>query len=645
MALKRLSVFVLTVLVFCCILDVRGQNRRKAERIFSDANNALQYNNESKAIDLINKCLQADTTFADGWGLLGDLSTDLQDFETAVSSYKKALIYNAADTSLYLTLAQNELKTGRYTDAKADAGKFLSVTLSHPMQDVGALQNQKQIIGAHQIIQKAETAIAIMAHPLSVTLNNLGPEINTSADEYINSITADESTMIFTRKSFNDRLKRPLEELFIAKKDSAHWKVTPLKFDSSEVVNTAALCISPDGNTVWYTLCGASDGMGSCDLYISQRHNNGWSRPLNLGEVINTSAWETQPSISADGNTLYFVSRRVGGMGGSDIWVSKKTTDGEWGKPQNLGEPVNTPEDEMCPFIHPDGNTLYFASKGHPGMGGSDLFLSRLGPNGKWQEPVNLGYPINTYADEIILLINPAGDKAYISSTQKGGYGGFDIYSFTLPVELRPSPVTYARGIVADADNNTPLAADFELINLSTNKTEIKETSSADDGSFLVCLKPGEDYGLNVSRPGYLFYSQHFALKEIKAAGNPFVLNIRLQKIRSGSTTILNNIFFDTDSYALLDQSKSELERLVSFLKTNPSIKIKISGHTDNQGEDKSNKILSENRAKAVVSYLVKAGIMPSRLSYAGYGASLPIDSNLTDEGRARNRRTEFKIE
>jgi len=645
MALKRLSVFVLTVLIFCSVLDVRGQNRRKAERIFSDANNALQFNDESKAIDLINKCLQADTTFADGWGLLGDLSTDLQDFESAVSSYKKAIIYNPSITYLFLALAQNELKTGHYADAKADAGKFLTATLSPHGPGVSAPPTQKQIISANQIIQKAETALAIMVHPLPVILNNLGPGINTPADEYINSITADESTMIFTRKSFNDRLKRPLEELFIAKKDSTHWKVTPLKFDSSEVVNTGALCISPDGNTVWYTLCGATDGFGNCDLYVSQRHNSGWSRPQNLGEVINTSAWETQPSISADGNTLYFVSRRVGGMGGSDIWVSKKTPEGEWGKPQNLGEPVNTPEDEMCPFIHPDGNTLYFASKGHPGMGGSDLFLSRLGANGKWQEPVNLGYPINTNADEIILLVNPAGDKAYISSTQKGGYGGFDIYSFTLPVELRPSPVTYVKGFVADDDNNLPLVADFELINLATNKSEIKETSSPDDGSFLVCLKPGEDYGLNVSRPGYLFCSQHFALKEIKTVGNPFILNIRLQKIKSGSTTILNNIFFDTDSYALLEQSKSELERLVAFLKANPTINIKISGHTDNQGEDKANKILSENRAKAVVSYLDKAGIVPSRLSYAGFGASLPIDSNLTDEGRARNRRTEFKIE
>jgi len=636
---------MLTVLIFCSVLDVKGQNRRKAERLFSDAKSALRSGEESTVVDIIYKCLQADSTFADGWGLLGDMSTDQQDFETAVSSYKKAVFYNPTFTSLYLALAQTELKTGRYAEAKADADRFMSVKLPPNMTNINNIPNQSQLISAKLIVQKAETAIDIMSHPLPVVLHNIGQGINTPAHEYINTITADESTLIFTRKSSTGKMTPPKEELFIAHKNADEWNVSSLKFDTSENVNTGALSISPDGNTVFYTLCGASEGYGSCDLYVSQRQNNKWSKPENLGPAINTSAWETQPSISADGLSLYFVSRRPGGIGGSDIWVSKKDLNGNWGVPKNLGEPVNTPQDEMSPFIHPDGNTLYFASKGHPGLGGSDLFLSKLDAVGKWQQPVNLGYPINTYADEISLLVNPAGDKAYISSTQKGGFGGFDIYYFTLPTELRPTPVTYVRGIVTDADNDMPLTANFELINLASSKTEVKETSSSDVGSFLVCLKPGEDYGLNVSRPGYLFYSQHFALTEIKEAGNPFILNIKLQKIKSGSTTILNNIFFDTDSYALLEKSKSELERLVDFLKLNPSIKISISGHTDNQGDEKSNRILSENRAKAVVNYLIKEGISSERLSSAGFGATNPIDSNQTEEGRAKNRRTEFKIE
>jgi outer membrane protein OmpA-like peptidoglycan-associated protein/tetratricopeptide (TPR) repeat protein len=645
MSLKWLKVVLLSVLVTCFVTSVSGQNRRKAERLLSDAKEALQLIDESKVLEILNKCLQTDSTFADAWGFLGDIYADTGDNEAAVINYKKALFYNPTNTTLYLFIAMNELRSGQYKEARSDADRFLTTKLNNPTNRINVIPHQSEIIQARLIIQRAETAIGIMAHPLPIILKNVGTDINTPADEYINTITADESTLIFTRKSFKSKLARPVDELFIAHLDSTFWKVTPLRFDSSEEVSTGALSISPDGKTVFYTLCGAYNSFGSCDLYVSQRHNNQWSTPLNLGPTINTATWETQPSISADGTTLYFVSTRAGGIGKSDIWVSKKDKNDNWGVPVNLGEPVNTADDEMSPFIHPDGNTLYFASKGHPGMGGSDLFLSRLNAAGKWQEPVNLGYPINTYADEISLLVNPAGDKGYISSTQKGGAGGFDIYYFTLPLELRPSPVTYVRGIVTDADNDRPLAANFELIDLVTARTEIKETSSPDNGSFLVCLKPGEDYGLNVSKPGYLFYSQHFALTEIKEAGNPFILNVKLQRIKSGSTTILNNIFFDTDSYALLDKSKSELERLVNFLKSNTSIKIKISGHTDNHGDDKLNKLLSENRAKAVVSYLISAGIATERLSYIGYGATTPIDTNLTDEGRARNRRTEFKIE
>ena len=643
MSLKWLSVIMLSVLFVCTAIDAEAQNRRKAERLFADAKDALQSLDESKALDLLNKCLQIDSTFADAWWLAGDINVDIGNNEAAIYNYKKAVFYNPAFSKLFLSLAQFELKTGRYAEAKSDAERFIATTISPPTSN--SVPNQSQVIRAKLIIQQAETAITIMAHPLPVVLHNMDSAINTPAEEYINAITADESTLIFTRKSHTSKYGPPKEDLFIAQKNSKNWKVSPLHFDTSQSVNTGALCISPDGKTVWYTLCGASGGFGSCDLYVSQRHNNEWSSPTNLGPIINTAAWETQPSISADGTTLYFVSNRVGGMGNSDIWVSKKDKDDSWGTPVNLGGPVNTPQDEMSPFIHPDGSTLYFASKGHPGLGGSDLFLSRLNAAGKWQEPVNLGYPINTYADEISLLVNPAGTTAYISSTQKGGFGGFDIYYFTLPTKFRPSPVTYVRGIVTDAKNDMPLTASFELINLATAQTEIKETSSSDNGSFLLCLKPGNDYGLNVSKPGYLFYSQHFALTEIKEAGNPFIINIKLQRIKTGSTTILNNIFFNTDSYALLDRSKSELERLVTFLKINPTIKIKVSGHTDNQGDDKFNLILSENRAKAVVNYLISAGISPNRLSFVGFGETISIDTNQTIEGRAKNRRTEFKIE
>lgn len=628
---KYLSVCLLSVLIVFNFSKVSAQNRHKAERLLSNVKNALQALDDPKAFLLLSDCLIADSTYADGWWLQGDLQTDKGNLNEAVYAYHKALHFNPSLTQLLFSAAQLELKTGNYNEAKRDAEGYLEA-------------NKSQDKAAHEIIEKAKIALEIMHSPLSITLQNMGPDINGPNEEYINSVTADEQTLIFTRKIKGEGNNPPAERLYIAHKDSAGWKTTPLLFDSPIAVNAGALCVSPDGQTIWFTICGANDGFGSCDLYVAQRQKDSWSQPQNLGEVVNSISWDTQPSISSDGKQLYFVSNRLGGIGGSDIWCSTRQSDGEWGLPVDLGAPVNTTADEYSPFIHPDGKTLYFASKGHQGMGGSDLFITKLQPDGRWTNPVNLGYPINTSGDEISLIVNPKGDKGYISSTQKGGYGGFDIYSFALPPAIRPEPMTYAKGIVTDAETKVPLPARFELTNLANGKVENSAYSSADDGSFLICIQPGKEYSLTVTHPGYLFYSQHFALSEIKEASKPYILAIQLQRIKKNNAVILNNIFFETGSYVLLDRSVSELDRLVELLKNNPTLKIMISGHTDNQGDDKMNITLSENRAKAVVAFLIKAGISPARLSTAGYGKTMPIDTNETDEGRAKNRRTEFKV-
>ncbi len=628
---KYLSVCLLSVLIVFNFSKVSAQNRHKAERLLSNVKNALQALDDPKAFLLLSDCLIADSTYADGWWLQGDLQTDKGNLNEAVYAYHKALHFNPSLTQLLFSAAQLELKTGNYNEAKRDAEGYLEA-------------NKSQDKAAHEIIEKAKIALEIMHSPLSITLQNMGPDINGPNEEYINSVTADEQTLIFTRKIKGEGNNPPAERLYIAHKDSAGWKTTPLLFDSPIAVNAGALCVSPDGQTIWFTICGANDGFGSCDLYVAQRQKDSWSQPQNLGEVVNSISWDTQPSISSDGKQLYFVSNRLGGIGGSDIWCSTRQSDGEWGLPVDLGAPVNTTADEYSPFIHPDGKTLYFASKGHQGMGGSDLFITKLQPDGRWTNPVNLGYPINTSGDEISLIVNPKGDKGYISSTQKGGYGGFDIYSFALPPAIRPEPMTYAKGIVTDAETKAPLPARFELTNLANGKVENSAYSSADDGSFLICIQPGKEYSLTVTHPGYLFYSQHFALSEIKEASKPYILAIQLQRIKKNNAVILNNIFFETGSYVLLDRSVSELDRLVELLKNNPTLKIMISGHTDNQGDDKMNITLSENRAKAVVAFLIKAGISPARLSTAGYGKTMPIDTNETDEGRAKNRRTEFKV-
>jgi outer membrane protein OmpA-like peptidoglycan-associated protein len=408
--------------------------------------------------------------------------------------------------------------------------------------------------------------------------------------------------------------------------------------------NEGAICISPDGQFLFFAACNRPDGYGSCDIYWSGKSGDQWSEPFNLGPVVNSEAWDSQPSFSSDGKTLYFASKRPGGKGSSDIWKTELMPDGDWMPPVNLGDSINTKDAEMAPFIHPDDLTLYFTSKGHPGMGGLDLFYSRKDENNLWQKPVNMGYPINTYADEITLVVNASGDLAYISSDKLGGKGRQDIYSFKLYKEAQPLKVTYFKGIVFNKETKKRLEAKFELIDLTSGKVVIKSRSDPVKGEFLVALPTNKDYALNVSKTGYLFYSDHFGLKGESSEARPFIRDIPLQEISVGETVVLKNIFFDTDKYELKPESRSELEKLINLLQTNGKIRIEISGHTDNAGTEAYNLMLSKNRAKAVYDYLTEHGISAGRLSYAGYGLTKPIDTNDTEQGRANNRRTEFRV-
>jgi len=393
-----------------------------------------------------------------------------------------------------------------------------------------------------------------------------------------------------------------------------------------------------------FAACNRNDGFGQCDLYYSKKIDGKWTSPTNMGNVVNTAFWESQPSISSDGRTLYFASERPGGIGSSDIWVTTKNEYGKWTKPVPLDTTINTKQAETSPFIHPDGHTLYFCSNGHPGVGGFDIFFSKQDENGKWSKPKNLGYPINTTKDEIGLIVNAKGDKAYITSSREGGKGLQDIYMFDLYKEARPEAVTYFKGKVSDKQSGKPLKADFELKDVETGKVIVKSTSDENDGSFLICLTPGKDYALYVSSEGYLFYSDNFNLTTTASSLKPVMKDIPLSKILKGQKIILKNIFFETDSFNLKPSSESELNKLVDFLNANAKIKIEISGHTDNIGKPAYNLDLSLKRAKSVYNYLIGHGINASRLSYKGFGDTIPLSSNDNEEGRAQNRRTEMKI-
>jgi outer membrane protein OmpA-like peptidoglycan-associated protein len=350
--------------------------------------------------------------------------------------------------------------------------------------------------------------------------------------------------------------------------------------------------------------------------------------------------------MAPDGKTLYFIRGKRTRQGKEqDIYKSELKENGEWTEPVKLSSTINTPYREESVFIHPDGRTLYFSSNGHPGMGGLDIFYSRKQEDGSWSEPKNLGYPINTHDQENSLLVSPDGTHAYFGSDREGGYGGLDLYRFELPDSVRADPVTYLRGKLVDAETGEPLRAEFELKDLSNGELVTRSSSDKKNGTFLVPLPTGREYALSVDRKGYLFHSEHFMLKQ-KGGGtsDPVKKNIELQPIDTGRSVVLENVFFETAKYNLKKESRVELDKLYRFLKANPSVRIEIQGHTDSVGTARDNQILSENRAEAVYDYLEKKGIDPSRMVAKGYGERRPIADNSTPEGRARNRRTAYKI-
>lgn len=488
-------------------------------------------------------------------------------------------------------------------------------------------------------------------HPVNFKPINVGPGVNTDYDEYWPSLSIDETVLVFTRQiSINPRnpSRSPesmQEDLFVSNfdfKKGQYGESMPLPGNVNSNLNEGAQCISADGKTCIITACNRPDGLGSCDLYIMFLRGNKWTDPENL-KSVNSTTWDSNPSLSADGKYLYFSSGRAGGYGKTDIWrIAIDSKGNALSEAENLGPKVNTPYEELSPFIHPDGRTLYFASRGHPGMGDFDLFFSKQDAQGIWKTPVNLGYPINTMGEERSLIVNGRGDIAMFASS--AGKRDLDIYYFLLPEDIKPVTVTYVKGYVYDKVTNNRLQAKCQMIDIESGEEMVSLLSDALTGEYLVCLPVDRDYAFNVERSGYLLYSENFSLTNLKHPEDPVNMNIPLQPLADGVIVILKNIFFNFNSFDLLQDSYAELKVVVQYMKTNPKLKIEIGGHTDNVGTQAYNKTLSENRAKSVYDYLISKGIDKTRLSYKGYDFSIPIATNDTDEGRALNRRTEFKV-
>jgi len=487
-----------------------------------------------------------------------------------------------------------------------------------------------------------------VTNPLDVQPVNLGKKVNSRSDEYVNFVDEEVTQLYLTRKEPSLSYAtdgNPYRENFYTAflKDGSWDSLARFVLPVGKERNIGGMSFSIDRRHIYFTGCSWPESFGSCDLYEMNKTGNSWGKARNLGNLINTGAWDSQPFLSSDGKTLYFSSRRSGGLGGSDIWMTQKQANGTWGTPVNLGDSINTSGNEMAPYIHADTKTLYFSSDTRAGLGGYDLFMSKKDETGNWKKAVNLGSPVNTRKNEINIFISMDATTAWISSDREGGYGGYDIYEMKTVKAIRPEAVVYVKGRVINLSDKKPLQAWVELTNLDKSETVIGIQSDPVDGSFFIPVYPGIDYAFHITKKGYLFYSENMNLKDTLYF-RPINKTFELTPIHQGNSFILNNIFFDFDSYTLKTSSLPELNLLLNLLKNNPSLQILIKGHTDNIGSKDYNLLLSENRAKAVYEYLIKHGIEEQRLEFKGFGATQPVAANDTPEGRAANRRTEIEI-
>ncbi|MBO6515860.1 MAG: PD40 domain-containing protein [Bacteroidia bacterium] len=638
--MKHIVLVISAFLISSCAgaqkVKPRGTTSKKAYALFGEALKLRDIMEYEKALETLEKALAKDPEYVDALDLQGNIFRTMKRYEEAKASFQKILGLNPEHVYALTDLSQIHFDLHEYDACLRVLNQLLPV--------VGVGDKRAEVLAR---IERAKFAKEAYNNPVPFNPVNLGERVNTKYEEYFPGLDMEEKTLYFTRRDASLMIYNQNEDLFVsdlqARDEGLIWgEARNMGRPVNTRENEGAFSASPDGKYLYFTSCSRQGGLGRCDIWVTTRKGNTWTEPTNVGAPVNSREWESQPSISADGVTLYFASNRPGGYGGTDIWYSLKTANG-WSRPINLGPEINTAGDEQFPFIHNDGKTLYFTSEGLPGMGKSDIFLTR-NINGTWSKPMNLGYPINTNEDEWNFIVNRKGDKAYFSSSGiTPSYGGMDIYSIDLYEEARPNRSSYVRGIVFDIKTGKKLRADVELFSLKTGEEVTRTFSDKTDGSFLLNLPSNKDYALEVRAPGYLFHSENFSLAE-SSLDEPFELKIGLKPIETNETMVMENVLFEVDKWDLKPESFVELDILVNFLNKNADLHIEIGGHTDNTGSESHNKTLSHNRAKSVHDYLVSKGIDAARLSFKGYGSSNPVATNDTPEGRSQNRRTEVKI-
>jgi outer membrane protein OmpA-like peptidoglycan-associated protein/tetratricopeptide (TPR) repeat protein len=615
---------------------------RQAYQLYLEAVRQAQAGRTAEAKSRLQEALRIEPTYEEAWVLLGKILLQSQDYPGLLELGQKM------ERQKGLSAAGKAW--GQYFQAKAYVAQMRydsaeQVLRRFVVMGIEGIPKRIYEEGA-RLLETSVHAARLMQKPVPLKLENLGPAVNSPYPEYLPSLTADGRRLYFTsRRPQAGKEPNPLtggydEDLYWCERDeNGRWQpAQPLGPPINSDRNEGAAFFSADGQWAFITLCDRADGLGSCDIYFSELDGDRWMPPKNLGPAVNSPAWESHPSLTHDRKRLYFASSRPGGQGGSDIWYTE-WKNGAWQPPINVGPPINTPGDEYSPMIAADGRTLYFASDYHPGMGGMDLFVSYLSDTG-WTTPKNLGYPLNTPGDEQTLCVDAAGRIGYVALERPEGLGKQDIYAFSLWPEIQPQrAASYVRGFVYDSLTKAPLAARVRIVDLELRDTIRALTSNRVTGEFVTSLPLRSRYALLAEAPGYLFYSQHFDLRESDQA---YELRVPLEKPRKGSTLRLRNVFFEFDRADIKPESEVELLEVVRLLQAHPKWKVEVQGHTDSVGTAMYNQQLSHRRAEAVRQFLLQRGIKAERIQARGYGSSRPIAPNTTEEGRALNRRTEI---
>lgn len=619
------------------------QAQDNAAALYREAIKALNVGDPKTAIEKFQASIKVNNSYEDSWYYLGLTYMREEMYKEAIFSFRSLEKINANyNTNLYNEIVRAYIATDNLRNAGFYAKKYLSRIKKTPKSA------RKEHWAKNRLIYASESQIlrekgAITTDPVAIGA------LNSVSGDYMPQVNPTGTRLYFTSVrqggfDFKDQNSKPNdygEDIYYSRLENSSWtepELLPAPINSKG--NDFGSSFTGDGQVMVYVKCSETTGVGSCDLFITELKGSSWTEPVNMGNVVNSSEWESQPTISSDGNRIIFSSTRKGGYGGADLYMTEKNHLGDWGIPQNLGSTINTPFSDGSPFLAADGKTLYYSTAGHPGFGGNDIFYS-IFENAKWSKPENLGAPINSSGDDTNFSISGSG-AGYMASS-RADEENFDLYEVELPDHLKPQPTAVVQGIVANSETSEPLEALVLVEDIETGELLAVNKSNSETGDYLVVLPAGRNYSVSASSEGYFFYSQSFELPK-DTTYQEIEKDINLEPIKKGTKVVLNNIFFETGRSELKAISYVELNKAVKLLEENPSMVIEIGGHTDSQGSDAANLALSTKRAQAVVDYLKLAGIDATRLQAKGYGESQPIADNTTREGRAANRRTEFEI-